>query len=373
MDRLLAVKLHRRLGPFVLDIDFATGPGITVLYGHSGSGKSQTLKSIAGLARPDAGRIVFGDQVLFDASSRIDLPPHHRSVGLVTQGNTLLPHLDVRGNIEFGIHDLPRPRRAARAAELLALLGMEGFERRKPRSLSGGQQQRVALARALARDALILLLDEPFSALDDALRNSMRRELLRLRSELGLTILFVTHDLREAHFLADRIAVFDAGRILQVGPREEVFRRPASRRVAELTGVANIWDGVVTQVSPDAITVDVEGASLRAAAGDRAFAPGERVHAMVRAERVNLRRDMQAASGPRNLVPATIVAEFAYGSTHVLHLQPEGAGPRMEVEIAARPYEVLDIDSRKLFNIEIDPADVQLVPVDDGRATASQT
>jgi molybdate transport system ATP-binding protein len=365
MDSVLAVRLRRRLGPFVLDIDFATGPGITVLYGHSGSGKSMTLKSIAGLARPDSGRIVFGGQVLFDAAAGVDLAPHHRSAGLVTQGNTLLPHLDVQGNVEFGIHDLPRPERAARATELLSMFGLLGFEHRKPRSLSGGQQQRVAIARALARQSSLLMLDEPFSALDDALRNSMRRELLRLRTELGLTILFVTHDLREAHFLADRIAVFDGGRVLQLGSREDIFRRPASRRVAELTGVANIWAGVVREVSPQGVTVDVEGAPLRAIPGPRAFAPGDRVHAVVRAERVNLRRDMQAASSPRNLMPAAIVAEFAYGSSHVLQLQPEGTGPRIEVEIAARPYEVLDIAARKLFNVEIDPADIHLVPGDD--------
>lgn len=366
MEPVLAVQIQRRLGPFHLDVDFATGAGITVLYGHSGSGKSMTLKSIAGLSRPDSGRIVFGDKVLFDSSSGVDLQPHHRSLGLVTQGNTLLPHLDVQANIEFGIRDLPRTERAARAAELLALLGMQGFERRKPRSISGGQQQRVALARALARQSRLLLLDEPFSALDDALRSSMRRELLRLRTELGLTILFVTHDLREAHFLADRIAVFDGGRVLQMGSREDVFRRPGSRRVAELTGVANIWDAVVKEVSPQGVTVEVEGARLRAVPGDRAFAPGEHVHAVVRAERVNLRRDMQAASSPRNLMPARIVAEFAYGSSHVLQLNPEGPGPRIEVEIAARPYEVLDIAARKLFNVEIDPADIHLVPGEDG-------
>ncbi len=368
MDPVLSVRLQRRLGPFVLDVDFETGPGITVLYGHSGSGKSMTLRSIAGLSRPDSGRIANGEQVLFDSSSNVDVQAHHRSVGLVTQGNTLLPHLDVRGNIEFGIRDIPRAERNARSAELLAMFGLQGFEHRRPRSLSGGQQQRVAIARALARRARLLLLDEPFSALDDALRNSMRRELLRLRAELGLTILFVTHDLREAHFLADRLAVFDGGRVLQLGSREDVFRRPASRRVAELTGVANIWEGLVREVSTQWVTVDVQGAALRALAGGRAFAPGERVHAVVRAERVNLRRDMQAASSPRNLIPAAIVAEFAYGSSHVLQLQPEGPGPRIEVEIAARPYEVLDIAARKLFNVEIDPADIHLVPGEDAPA-----
>jgi len=261
----------------------------------------------------------------------------------------------------------PRARRPRdRIAQHVRLLG---FEHRKPRSLSAASSSGLRLPRALARQSRLLLLDEPFSALDDALRISMRRELLRLAPHrTGLTILFVTHDLREAHFLADRIAVFDGGRVLQLGTREDVFRRPASRRVAELTGVANIWEGVVTRVAPEAVTVTVEGASLRAAPSARAFVPGERVHAVVRAERVNLRRDMQAASSPRNLISAEIVAEFAYGSSHVLQLQPEGPGPRIEVEIAARPYEVLDIARRRLFNVEIDPTDIHLVPGEDGPA-----
>jgi len=358
----LSVQFQRRLGSFSLDVEFSAAPGITVLFGHSGSGKSMTLKSIAGLARPDSGRIEFDGRALFDSRAGVNLPPHRRASGLVTQGNTLLPHLDVRQNIEFGIHHLPRDERATRSAELIGLLGLSGFESRRPRSLSGGQQQRVALARALARRSRLLLLDEPFSALDDALRNAMRRELLRLRSELGLTILFVTHDLREAHFLADRIAVFDAGRVLQLGPREEVFRHPASRRVAELTGVANIWPGVVMDVSGEGVTVAVSGAALLAGSGTHAVAPGDQVDVMVRAERVNLRRDMQASSGPMNLLPASIVAEFAYGATHVLQLQPEGPGPRVEVEIAARPYSVLDIPARRLFNLEIDPRDIHVVP-----------
>lgn len=362
MEGLLSFQAETRLGAFTLDASFETGPGITVLFGHSGSGKSMTLKSIAGLLRPGRGRIVFDGRVLFDSTSGVDLAPHHRAIGLVTQGNTLLPHLDVRGNIEFGIRHLDRAERAARTASLLRMFGLEGFERRKPRSLSGGQQQRVAIARALARQARLLLLDEPFSALDDSLRNAMRRELLRLRSELGLTILFVTHDLREAHFLADRVAVFDGGRVLQLGPREEVFRRPASRRVGELTGVSNIWEGSVVAVDGESVTVDVQGAVLRALPAGRAFAAGERVDVMVRAERVNLRRDMQASASPRSTLPAAIVAEFAYGSSHVLQMQPEGAGPRIEVEIAARPYEVLGIPERRLFNLEIDPADIHLVP-----------
>lgn len=361
MSATLEFAARTALGPFTYEADFsASANEIIVLYGHSGAGKSLTLQFIAGLLRPESGRIVLRGEPVFDSAAGINLSPQRRRVGYVVQELALFEHLSVAANIAFGIpgdHD-----RDARVRELTALLDIQGLEDRRPRTLSGGQRQRVALARALAREAPLLLLDEPFSALDDSLRNAMRRELLRLRNELGLTILFVTHDLREAHFLADRIAVFDGGRILQLAERSEVFRRPASRRVAELTGVANIWDGLVTGVDGPVVTVDVAGAPLRALVEQPRFAPGDRVHVTVRAERVNLRRDMQASSGPMNLLPATIVEEFAYGATHVLHLQPEGPGPRIEVEIASRPYGVLDIPARRLFNVEIAPEDLHVVP-----------
>ncbi|MEX2081153.1 MAG: hypothetical protein WEC33_06020, partial [Dehalococcoidia bacterium] len=189
-----------------------------------------------------------------------------------------------------------------------------------------------------------------------------RRELLRLKSELGLTILFVTHDLREAHLLADRIAVFDGGRILQLAPRDEVFRRPASRRVAELTGVANIWPATVTGVAGDQVTIDCAGLTLTAlCAPGHGFRAGQQVHAAVRAERVNLRRRDPVDPEP-NLLDATVVEEFAYGSSHVLHLRPSGKGPMVEVELAARPYEVLDVANRRSWTIEVPPADLHLVP-----------
>jgi ABC-type Fe3+/spermidine/putrescine transport system ATPase subunit len=244
------------------------------------------------------------------------------------------------------------------------MLGISQLAERRPRTLSGGQQQRVALARALAREGRLLLLDEPFSALDESLRSSLRRELLRLRRELALTIVFVTHDLREAHLLADQLAVFDEGRLLQVGPREEVFRRPLSRRVAELTGVTNIARGVVAGVDGEATVVEVEGLRLRAQNGNGGrFGVGEQVDIAIRAERVNLRR-LDADAHLENSLEAEIVEEFAYGSTHTLHFRPAGPGPALEVELAARPYEVLDVANRRHWLLELPAADLHLMPVD---------
>ncbi len=350
----------KRLGPFDYSATLSADHEIVVLFGHSGAGKSVTLQLIAGLMKPDSGSISIDDVTVFDSAKRINAAPQERGVGYVVQDLALFPHMTVAENVAFGIPS-GRPK-AERVAELLALLGLTGFEKRRPGTLSGGQQQRVALARALARDARVLLLDEPFSALDDSLRAGLRRELVRLRTELGLTILFVTHDLREAHYLADRLAVFDEGVLLQFGPRDEVFRRPLNRRVGELTGVTNIWRGNVIASEEERVRVAVEGFvfSCRAPAGEEKFALGAAVDLMVRAERVTLRRDHIESIRGRNLIIATITEEFAYGASHTLRFLPDGYGPEFEVDIASHPYEVLGIANRKTFTLEILPDDIHI-------------
>ena len=368
----MSLEFHarRQLGAFEYEAEFAANDEILVLFGHSGAGKSLTLQFTAGLLHPMAGRIAVDGHILFDSDAKVNVPPQLRRVGYVVQELALFEHLSVADNIAFG---LPKGAdRVRRVAELLSLLDLTGFEKRKPRTLSGGQRQRVALARAIAREAPLLLLDEPFSALDDSLRTAMRKELLRLRAELGLTILFVTHDLREAHFLADRVAVFDQGKILQLGPREEIFKRPNSRRVAQLTGTANIWSGTVTAAGEGFVAAEVEGAAFHSACHDP-LPPGTPVDVMVRAERVNLRRDPSLEANVHNQMLVDVVSEYAYGSTHTLHLRPVGPGPDMEVEIAARPYEVLGIAGRKRFTVEIVPADIHIVAAGQARGSTQNT
>ncbi|MBI5947335.1 MAG: ABC transporter ATP-binding protein [Chloroflexi bacterium] len=351
------------VGAFHYEAAFEARDEIVVLFGHSGAGKSLTLQAIAGLLRPQSGRIVIDGQPVVDTTRGIDLPPQRRHVGYVVQSLALFPHLTVAENVAFGMNG-DRASRASRTARLLQALGLEGTGDRRPRTLSVGQQQRVALARALGREARLLLLDEPFSALDESLRTSLRSELLRLRAELGLSIVFVTHDLREAHLLADRLAVFDAGRVLQFGPREDVFRRPSSRRVAELTGVANIARGVVREADETSITVDVAGMALVCGAvpGLQAPSPGSAVDVTIRAERVNLRRFRGGGIPGTNTLEARIVEEYAYGSTHTLKFAPVGPGPALEVEIAARPYEVLGVAGQRDWLLELPPGDLHVMP-----------
>ena len=346
------------LGPFAYDASFAAHDEIVVLFGHSGAGKSITLQLVSGLMRPQRGRIVIADKVVFDSERGVNLPPQARRLGYVVQELALFPHMSALENIGFAL-----PRTAAntgRVRGLMDLLEIRDLAGRRPATLSGGQRQRVALARALARDSSLLLLDEPFSALDESLRITLRRELLQLRRSLGLTIVFVTHDLREAHLLADRIAVFDGGRLLQFAARETVFRRPNSSRVARLTGIANVCRGVVRSASAEELLVEVNGLRLRCgshAEGLRA-SPGDLVDVAIRSERVVIRR---SAVGAENTFTAAIAEEFAYGTSHTLLLQPAGAGPTLEAELAARPYEVLSIPARREWTVELPAEDLHVM------------
>lgn len=337
-------------------VDLELNQGITVLFGASGAGKSVTLRAIAGLVKPDTGCIEIMGVTVFDSSRGANRAPHRRNLAYVPQSFGLFPHMTVEQNIRYGA-----PQGRDRVAELLAGLGMAGYESRKPHTLSGGQQQRVALARALACESPVLLLDEPFSALDERLREELRRELLRLRTELGLTILFVTHDLREAHLLADQLAVVDAGCILQRDAKEVVFSRPSSRRVAELTGVENLLRGNVLDSSEGRVHVLCEGLDLLASATSLAgIAPGDQVDIGIRAERVNLRRHEPGEEIPNSL-RARITGEFAYGNTHTLELEPLGPGPALRVELAARPYEVLGLATQKEWTVELPASDLHVM------------
>jgi len=352
----VSFEAELELGQFRYSASFEAANEIVVLFGHSGAGKSVTLQAIAGLVRPSAGRIAIASVPVFDSVSKTDVPPQSRRVGYVVQDLALFPHMSVAENVGFGV---PRGAdRAQRVSQLLDLLRIGELADRKPGTLSGGQRQRVALARALARDARVLLLDEPFSALDDSLRVTLRKELLRLRAELGLTIIFVTHDLREAHLLADRLAVFDAGRILQFGPRDDVFRRPTSRRVAELTGTANIFRAAVRRADGELIDLDIHGANFRARADHGDYQTGDTVDVAIRAERVNLRRPGEVA----NAFHAVLAEEFAFGSSHTLHFEPAGAGPPVEVEISSRPYDVLGVRTGQEWLIELPESDLHIMP-----------
>ncbi|HSF92987.1 MAG TPA: ABC transporter ATP-binding protein, partial [Paracoccaceae bacterium] len=251
--------LSKYYGDFVaaeaVSLDIQAGEFMTFL-GPSGSGKSTTLMMIAGFTIPSAG------DVRLDGASIISQPVHTRNVGMVFQNYALFPHLSVERNVAFPLEmrKVPRNEIAERVKRALELVRLDGFAERRPKQLSGGQQQRVALARAMVFEPPVLLLDEPLGALDAKLREEMKFELKQLHHKVGATILFVTHDQEEALTLSDRIAVFNGGRLAQVGSPDALYNAPENRFVADFIGETNLLEGKVDAIQDGSCRVSIEGA-----------------------------------------------------------------------------------------------------------------
>ncbi len=279
----LSVEIDKSLPGFHLQASYSCETGVLVLFGPSGAGKSLTLQCLAGIVRPDRGRIVVEGRTLYDSSLGIDLPPQKRRVGYVPQNYALFPHMSVADNIAFGLRRQASAPRQSEIPHLVEMLRLDGLEKRRPKELSGGQQQRVALARALASNPRLLLLDEPFSALDTPLRDALRADLCEVHRELGVSIVLVTHGVAETHVIAQTVALYQRGRVLQVGTPSEVFQRPASAEVARLTGVRNLLAGRVVETGAHGCMVDAGiGVCLRALA--EGTVPGSDVLMTVRPE-----------------------------------------------------------------------------------------
>ena len=237
----LIVDIRRDLGDFHLKVSFEAVNGITGLLGASGSGKSLTLKCIAGIERPDEGHIELNGRVLFDSRQKIDLPPQKRSVGYLFQNYALFPNMTLRQNILCGLHrEKDRQKKEKALKDLICMMHLEGLEDYRPHQLSGGQQQRGALARILASRPEVLLLDEPFSSLDAHLRDSLKIELRDLLLGYGKEVLMVTHSRDEAYNMSSVVGVMDEGRLLAIKPTKKLFADPGSVAAARITGCKNI-------------------------------------------------------------------------------------------------------------------------------------
>ncbi|GGC87251.1 ABC transporter ATP-binding protein [Vreelandella lutescens] len=239
-------------GPIPLKATFSCAPGeLLALVGPSGSGKTTLLRTIAGLYQPQQGRVSCGEKAWFlaEEGQHHSLPPQARQIGMVFQDYALFPHLTAQQNVQLAMGHVPRAQRSAQAAQWLANVRLQGLEARYPSELSGGQRQRVALARALAREPQALLLDEPFSAVDQVTRRRLQRELALLRQQISIPIILVTHDLEEATALADQICVLHNGVSLQQGSPEALFRRPRSATVAKLLDRHNVFAGKIVETA----------------------------------------------------------------------------------------------------------------------------
>ena len=259
----LKLNFERKLASFKLSVQLRVHAEVLVLFGPSGSGKTQTLNSIAGLVEPDEGEIVFDQTTFFRkiaGQARVSLPARSRRVGYVFQNYALFPHLTALENIEFPLRKRSEAR--TRARDLLSKMHLEDLAGRYPHELSGGQQQRVAIARSLAADSRLLLLDEPFSALDSFIRERLHDELRSLQSESDLVVIYVTHNLDDALAVGNRLAIMREGRIEQAGDIETVLDHPANRSVLEILGLPNILGTSVTGHNDSLTTLDWNGLSL---------------------------------------------------------------------------------------------------------------
>ena len=256
---MLEVRIKKRLSEFNLDVDFSAEGGILSIMGPSGSGKTMTLQCIAGLVRPDEGYIRLNDKVLFDSTAGINMAARARRVGFVFQNYALFPHLTARENIAYGIHALPGAQRDQRVSMLLGRMNIRELGNRYPRQLSSGEQQRVALARALITQPEVLLLDEPFSALDVMNKEGLELDLLEVERSFAGNILFVTHDFSQGYSLGSRIAIYESGHIVQCDSRGKVISSPANITVARLMGLRNLMTGLISDVSDRVVYVTVPG------------------------------------------------------------------------------------------------------------------
>ncbi|GAB2965224.1 ABC transporter ATP-binding protein [Amycolatopsis acidiphila] len=337
-----------------------TGELFTLL-GPSGCGKTTTLRSIAGLERPDRGRIVLSGRPLFDAAAGVNLPANRRELGMVFQSYAIWPHMSVFKNVSFPLDVLPRKRRPARreiaerVERVLEVTELSDYAARPATKLSGGQQQRLALARALVIQPDLMLLDEPLSNLDAKLRENMRFELKRLQRELGLTAIYVTHDQSEALVMSSRIAVMHKGNIEQVGKPREIYTNPASKFVAEFIGTSNFVKGVVASAEGGEITVDTIEGRVVCRGATAAPAAGEDVLLSIRPECLVL--SGSPSPGAVNDWSGQVRTRAFLGDA-VDHVVEVG---KMEIRVRCNPTQSIEPGTR--VHLSVDPAKVTLVPV----------
>lgn len=347
-------KLTKRFGDHVvldgIDVRIEAGE-LFFLLGPSGCGKTTLLRAVAGLNEPDEGRIWAGDR---DVTR---LPPHRRDMGMVFQSYALWPHMTLRENVAFGLEmrKIPKLEAGPRVLRALEMVRLAERADSKPNELSGGQQQRVALARALVIEPQCLLLDEPLSNLDAKLRLEMRTEIRRICKEAGLTAIYVTHDQKEALSIADRLAILDQGRLLQVGEPQEVYARPKTKFTAQFIGETTFIEGRVRAVR-DGLAEVVTAAGIWTAPAPGASAADRTVWLSVRPEAVQLHSDRPDGA---NVFRAQLHGSVYLGEV-AQHQVELGGGVSLKA-LEPRPKLVARDETRAETRVYIDPADVQIL------------
>lgn len=350
----LEARTHKQLGDFVLDVAFQAAPGFTILFGPSGAGKTTLLDCVAGFLRPDAGRIQVGERLLYDSSSRLDLPVASRGVGYVLQTLAIFPHLTVEQNVGYGLARLPRAERTRRVATILRAFHIEHLGSRSAREISGGESQRVALARTLVANPAVLLLDEPLSALDAPTKSKIINDLREWNLTHPIPILYVTHSREDVFALGERVIVLDRGKILMQGTPHEVMTAPLQETVAQLAGFENIFDATVEVAHPEQGSM-----TCRIGSSDAVFLETPLVHADVgsslrvgiRAGDILLATSLPQGLSARNIIPGRVnslerrdvIVSCCVQCGGVNHHEPGKPGLEMEVHLTLAARDSLQL------------------------------
>ncbi|NIA03099.1 MAG: ATP-binding cassette domain-containing protein [Nitrospirae bacterium] len=329
---------------FTLDCKFDIGNEIVVMFGRSGSGKTTALQCIAGLAKPDLGNISLNGCLFFDDPSKINIPPQKRGVGYVFQTITLFPHMDVRQNIAFALKGLTKSEKESRIHDVMELVQIQELESYYPSQLSGGQKQRVVLARALAARPDILLLDEPFSALDTIVRMHLREEIKDIQRKLNIPMLFITHNPVEAFTMADRVAVFHEGIVQQFATPEDVFYHPATKYVAKLVGFSNLFDGALVEgydICSMCTLLRFDGLSLIMPSMD--CEEGKKVAWGIRPENIRIVRTGNSEGEMKNVFAGVIKSIANKGASRLVSLKLNECSSLLVAEITNHELSALEL------------------------------
>ena len=329
-----------------VNLDIKPGEFITLL-GPSGCGKTTILRMVAGFEIPTAGDIFIGDQ-------RVNsLTPDKRDTAMVFQSYALFPHLNLFDNVAYGlkIKKLPKDVIKQKVTDILAMVGLEGFDNRAPNQLSGGQQQRVALARALVMEPSVLLFDEPLSNLDAKLRVYMRNEIHKIQRKVGITSIYVTHDQSEAMSLSDKVIIMNAGNVEQIGSPQEIYTAPASEFVADFIGVANILPATVVANDGEEITVELLGIRCTKKASNPDLKAGDKIKVVARPEALSL-----ADTGD---IPCTVLSSIFMGESQ--DFEVEAAGETVKVKEYNPGLRPMFKEGEQVF-LKVDPGSLHLIP-----------
>ncbi|HAO94166.1 MAG: hypothetical protein A2X99_04655 [Deltaproteobacteria bacterium GWB2_55_19] len=352
----LGFDIKKSFGEFRIDVSLSLNDDLLVLFGPSGAGKTLILKMISGIVAPDEGYVTIGSEKVFDSKTGVARPIRERKIGYLFQDYALFPHMTVFENIAYGA-GAKQGAVEAKVKELVSLTRLTGLEERYPRELSGGQKQRCALARTLASEPRVLLLDEPFSALDYQVREKLRADLLRIHDAYPITTILVTHDLEEAFMLGRRIAVINNGRIEQSGLREDVFYRPATRDVARFIGTRNIFTGTVAGVNEGQVIITNPDLGVI-----KAFMPGEggpligaEVSFCIRPEEILVIRPDKVLDSKvqDNIIEGEIVSATGKGSTQVLFLKVGTGDTLIKVELPNFVVRKLSLAIGRLIRVSL--------------------